>query len=283
MTPGRVVALGPALRCVLAPNPSPMTLDGTRSYVVGRERPVVVDPGPAEPDHVAALVAALGGHAPAAILLTHAHPDHAPAALRLHERTGAPIWLARGALAPALPAEVVSHWPEPGDAVATDAGELRALPTPGHAPEHLAFAWDGDAAPGGRALFVGDLLMGEGDTALVAPPEGDLAEYLASLDRVEDVGAAVFFPTHGPPLAQPADALARYRAHRRARMEQVLAALGARRQTAASLVQRVYGPRLPEELAAAAEGSLHAVLLYLERQGRVRRAVGGGHLRWERV
>lgn len=250
-------------RVVLAANPSPMTLDGTRTFLVGRERPVVIDPGPADPAHLDAVEAALGGRQPAAILLTHAHPDHAGGAGELARRTGAGVRMGRGALQP-LPDAAVRWWMEDGDGVETDAGVVRAVATPGHAPEHLAFHWVEGAAPPGGALFVGDLLMGTGDTTLVSPPEGDLAAYLASLERVELLRPAVLYPSHGPPIAEVAETVERYRAHRRARIEQVEAAL--RRRPGASrdeLVDLVYGDALPPALRGAAKGSLAAILHFL--------------------
>lgn len=260
----------PSPRVVRAENPSPMTLDGTRTFLVGRARPVVIDPGPALPEHLGALEAALEGAAPAAILLTHAHPDHAEAALPLAERTGAPVMMARGALRSPLPAEAVGRWLAEGDEVETDEGAVRALRTPGHAPEHLSFLWRR-----GGALFVGDHLMGEGDTTLVAPPEGELGAYLDSLDRIAEAGAELLFPAHGPPISDPAEAVARYREHRRARIEQVAAALGRGPARPAALVRRVYGAELHPGLRRAAEGSVRAILRYLEERGRVRKGLLG--------
>jgi glyoxylase-like metal-dependent hydrolase (beta-lactamase superfamily II) len=253
-------ALSP--RVLLARNPGPMTLDGTRTFLVGRARPVVIDPGPALPEHLEALLVELGGARPAAIVLTHAHADHAEAALPLAERTGAPVMMARGALDSPLPGGAVARWLADGDVVETDEGELRAVATPGHAPEHLALYW-----PRGRALFVGDHLMGEGDTTLVSPPEGDLGAYLESLERLRGLEAEVLFPAHGPPLHDPAGAVERYLEHRRARIEQVRAALEAGAPASPeALVARVYGPELHPALAAAAAGSLRAILGYLEER-----------------
>lgn len=258
------------LRTLLAPNPSPMTLDGTRTFVVGREAPVVIDPGPELPAHVDAILAALDGRTPLAILLTHAHADHAAAGPALAARTGAPLMLRAGSVLPLFHPRHVDHWLHEGDEIGTDAGPVRAVATPGHAPEHVAFLWTGEAAPDGGALFVGDLLMGEGDTTLVAPPEGDLGAYLRSLDRVEALAPGVLYPTHGPALADPPAALARYRAHRTARIEQVVSAL--RRHGPArpdALVDAVYGGEtLHPRLREAAAGSLVAILEHLQAAGR---------------
>jgi glyoxylase-like metal-dependent hydrolase (beta-lactamase superfamily II) len=257
------------LRVILAPNPSPMTLDGTRTFIVGLENPVVIDPGPNVPTHLAAILEALAGHPPAAILLTHLHPDHAGATAALATATGAPVRCGRGGLDTNLQSGVGATPMEDGEVVGTDAGVLQSVATPGHVPEHLCFLWPADAVSGGDALFVGDLLMGSGDTTLVAPPEGDLGEYLESLDRVREMGAAVLYPSHGPEIRRPEAVLERYRSHRIRRIEQVRAARRTRPgATVQELVEAIYGPDLDPALRAAAAGSIAAVIGYLERAGR---------------
>jgi glyoxylase-like metal-dependent hydrolase (beta-lactamase superfamily II) len=241
-----------------------MTLDGTRSFLVGRERPVVIDPGPDEPVHLAAIERALEGRRPEAIVLTHSHADHAGGAAVLAAATGAPVLAAAGAVGAGYERELGARWVVEGVEVETDAGLLHILATPGHTPEHIALRWTGGDAPDGGAIFVGDLLMGSGDTTLVAPPEGDLRAYLQSLERVAALHPAILYPAHGPPLTSPAATLRRYRAHRMERVAQVRAARAANPDApAADLVQAIYGSSLHPALAAAAEGSVRAVLAYL--------------------
>jgi glyoxylase-like metal-dependent hydrolase (beta-lactamase superfamily II) len=261
------------IRALLAPNPSPMTLDGTRTFLVGRERPAVIDPGPADPAHLDALTQALDGFRPVAILLTHAHPDHADAAPELARRTGAPVMMARGAPGPRL-FEGAVRWIGERDRVDTDAGVLRVVQTPGHAPEHLAFLLEAGGGEGDRALFAGDLFMGGADTTLVAPPEGDLTEYLRSLDRVQALNPSAIHPAHGPTIDDPLPAIHRYRAHRAQRIAQVEQALAAGPARPGELIDRVYGAELHPALRGAAEGSLRAILLHLQRTGRVRGDAG---------
>jgi glyoxylase-like metal-dependent hydrolase (beta-lactamase superfamily II) len=261
-----------ALRTLLAPNPSPMTLDGTRTFIVGHERPAVIDPGPDVGGHRDAILAALGGRRPVAILLTHAHADHSELAGPLAHATGAPVLAALGRSGDGDDSAHSRRLAD-GDAIGTDAGDLHVVATPGHAPDHVAFHW-----PDERAVFVGDLFMGQGDTTLVAPPEGDLAAYLRSLDRIASLAPSVLYPAHGPPLTDPAEAVARYRRHREARIEQVVRAL---RQAGPSrpreLLDAVYGADLHPQLRLAAEGSLHAILGYLTAEGLAAALPDGRH------
>lgn len=240
------------LRVIRAANPAPLTLDGTRTYIVGRTRAAIIDPGPDLPEHIDAVAGSIGGGVVVSILITHDHPDHADGAAALAARVGAPVLRLGAGLA---------H----GQRIETDAGELVAIATPGHTPDHAALHW-----PGAGAVFVGDLMLGGMDTALIAPPEGDLAAYLDSLERVRALRPSVLFPAHGEPFDDPDQAIDRYVAHRRARLERVRDALEAARPLAVTprqVARAVYGPDLDESLRAAAEAATHAYLQYLERTG----------------
>ncbi len=248
------------LRTVLAPNASPLTLDGTRTYIVGRDRVAIIDPGSKDPGHLDAVSLAIGDAAVSAILVTHAHPDHADGAGELAERHGAPVRMER------------TRSLADGARVPTDDGDLVAVFTPGHTLDHVSFHW---AAK--DAVFCGDLMMGGADTALVAPPEGGLGPYLASLERIRSLRPNVIYPGHGPAFQTPDQALDRYVRHRQLRLEQVVSALHGGARTADDLLAAVYGPRLDPDLEAAAAAALKAYLEYLQGQGRIRRAGRG----WE--
>ena len=252
------------LRIIRAANPAPLTLDGTRTHIVGRERVAVIDPGPDLPQHLDAVVEAIGDGVVVSILLTHDHPDHADGARSLARRLRTPVrGLADGSLLD-------------GERIDTDAGTLQIVATPGHTADHAAFHWDA-----GRAVFVGDLMLGGLDTALVAPPEGDLAAYLDSLERVRAMNATVLYPAHGEPFAEPDVAIDRYLAHRRERLARVRAALAEAGSAGASterVVDAVYGRDLDPGLRPAATGAALAYLQWLERAGQAT-AEGGGKWR----
>lgn len=246
------------IRTVLAPNPSPLTLEGTRTYLVGSRRVVVIDPGPALAEHIDAVAGEIGDGVVVSILLTHDHPDHAEGAVLLAERVGAPIHAAaEGTLAA-------------GDVFDTDAGPVVAVPTPGHTRDHVAF----HHAAGG-AVFCGDLMTGGLDTALVAPPEGDLADYLDSLARIRALRPRVIHPAHGPDFTDPPRAIDAYARHRRERLERVRAAMAGGAVTLGAIVDVVYGASLDPRLRRAAEGAVLAYLEYLQREGVNARDLGG--------
>jgi len=210
---------------------------------------VVIDPGPVDATHLDALAEVVEGADEARIVLTHGHRDHAPAAFTLAERTGLGVWGPEG----------LAHVDHPithGDVLPTDEGDLVAIETPGHARHHLAFHW-----PDRRALFVGDLLLGRGATTWVGEYTGCVADYLASLERVGSLDLAVIYPAHGPALEDPADAVARFAAHRHDRIRQMAEALAARPDaTEIDLLSVVYGAGVPEAMAEAALRSVRALM-----------------------
>jgi glyoxylase-like metal-dependent hydrolase (beta-lactamase superfamily II) len=241
---------------VRADNPSPMTLEGTNTYVLraaGAPAGVVVDPGPLDQGHLAA-VAALGPVQ--LILLTHGHPDHAEGAHRFQELTGAPM----AAVEPRL---VVDIAPLRGRETFTDVGGLtvRVVATPGHTSDSVSFVVEGDE-PG---LLTGDTILGRGST-VVAHPDGVLAPYLDSLARLRDLGPMVLLPGHGPVRPDASALAADYLAHRQQRLEQVRAAVAAGDRNARDVVRRVYVD-VDQSLWPAAELLVLAQLDYLARAG----------------
>lgn len=230
-------------------------MDGTRTYLVGERRVAVIDPGPDVRAHVRALALAVEAASEVRVVLTHGHADHAAAARPLAEMVGAEI------VGPDLPEvdRVLSH----GDIVETDRGALRAVHTPGHTPEHLCFHW----LPA-RALFAGDLLLGEGDTTWVAEYRGCMTDYLASLNDLRSLELDVIYPAHGPPLEDPEDALTRFEEHKRVRIRQVEDALKALPGAdVEALLDHVYGDTIPPGLRAAAARSLGALVDYVRGVG----------------
>ena len=276
---GRPVRLGPDLLRVTCDNPSPLTGPGTNTYVIGRgAMRAVVDPGPAGAPmeaHLAALDAALDGARVAAILVTHAHLDHSAAAPALSVRTGAPIHafgpptagrsdrMARLAEAVAggegLDAAFApDHTLGDGDVLRVGDAEIQALHTPGHFGGHLSFRI-------GDTILSGDLAMGWA-TTLVSPPDGDVADFVASCERLSGLAPAILHPGHGGSIADPAARLAELVAHRRTREAQIRAALQDSPGTAAELAARIY-TGTPAALLPAAARNVLAHLIDLEDRG----------------
>ena len=246
---------------IVAPNPSPMTLEGTNSYLLcNGSTAIAIDPGPAIDAHQAALVAAAtdNGARITAIAVTHGHPDHAPGAVSLAARTGAPVYAHRNAR--------FTHDRTLGDGERLDLGaQLIALDTPGHTDDHLAFVYE----PGG-ALFSGDVVIGRG-TVVIAPPHGDMRAYQATLRRLrEDIsGIRIIYGGHGEPIDDSRAKLDEYIAHRETRERQILDALADGERTIPQLVATIYRDVAPMLWPAAARQVL-AYLLALEREDHVR-------------
>ena len=268
--------LAPGLRRVLAPNPGPLTGPGTNSYILGAGTVAVIDPGPDDPGHLAALETALGPDERIShIVVTHAHRDHSPLARVLSARWGAPVAAFGDAAAGRNPALAELEGLGGGEGVDTGfvpdlrladgavlegAGwRLEALWTPGHMGNHLCLRW-------GDAVFSGDHVMGWA-TSVVSPPDGDMAAYMASLERLAGLRARVFFPGHGAPVADPDGRLAELIAHRRGREAQILAALGPSPRSIADITAQVYAALAPA-LIPAAERNVLAHLIDLCARGR---------------
>jgi glyoxylase-like metal-dependent hydrolase (beta-lactamase superfamily II) len=241
---------------ITAPNPSPYTLAGTNTYVLAsRGRGVVIDPGPEDPSHAAAVLdrAAARGWTISLILISHGHSDHIGGADQLSRATGATTRRWGG--------EVPLR---DGELLLDDGAQLRVLHTPGHAADHVAFHW-----PAHRVLFSGDLLLGEG-TVQVTPPGGSMAQYLLSLERVARLDVALIAPGHGPLIRDPGPRIALYRAHRLQRERQVLDAVSSGQRTVSEITSALY-IGLDPRVRSAAEGTVLAHLEKLAAEGRVRR------------
>ena len=283
ITYGAVDQVSPLIRRVVANNPSKFTFKGTGTYIVGRGEVAVIDPGPADEAHVEALLEALEGEQVTAILITHTHRDHSPAAAALKEATGAPTH----GFGPHPEAADQSVADDMGDAADPEAEEksgdtdfvpdvatghggrvggpgwtFEALHTPGHISNHLCWALAEE-----RAVFTGDHVMGW-STTIVPPPDGNMAEYLASLQLLLDrSGDEVYWPTHGPPITEPQPYTAALLAHRHERERQIVEQLALGPRTIAEMVAVLYAD-VREELHKPAARSMFAHLIQMTADGR---------------
>ena len=261
---GAAIRVASGIRRVVAANPGPMTYHGTNTYLLDWEDGVaVLDPGPDDPAHIHDVLALAAGPV-RALLLTHGHHDHWGGLAALRDATGAPLHAFRGS----------AHEPEfPLDDRAM-AGAWRAIHTPGHAPDHLCFA-----GPGG-VVFSGDHVMGWSST-VVGGPDGDMADYITSLERLIGIDATVYLPGHGPSVPEPVAFAKSLLAHRRTREAEILQALAHGHASASALVGRLY-PALASPLRRAAERNVLAHLHKLAKEGRVSDAGGEWRLAVER-
>lgn len=266
----RLEQVEPGIARVLAHNPSAFTYYGTQSYIIGTDEVAVIDPGPDLPEHLDALDTAIAGRPVAAIMCTHTHRDHSPAARPLAERTGAPIIgcapLALECVGPRADAAFDGDYAPDralGDGELFDlAGEaVVAVATPGHTSNHLCYSYRG-------ALFSGDHVMGW-STTVVVPPDGDMAAYLESLDKLRRRDDRVYYPAHGPEVRKPQQYVRHLVGHRMQRERQILSLVNERIRTVPEIVANAY-PGLDPRLTAAAGGSVLAHLVDLERRGLVR-------------
>jgi glyoxylase-like metal-dependent hydrolase (beta-lactamase superfamily II) len=264
--------VAPQVRRIVANNPSPYTFLGTNTYLVGRGRVAVIDPGPADQRHLAAIAEATRGERVTHILITHSHRDHCDGARPLQALLGGeilsfgPTGGSRGASAPGLggafvdPAFAPDRALKDGDVVKAGGVTLDVLHTPGHAPDHLCFALVGQ-----RTVFTGDHVMGW-NTTVIAPPEGSMASFLASLEKLMRRHDKMFLPGHGGRVQTPQRVVKAYIMHRQWREQTILACLEDGVSTIPRIVDKLYG-ELDADLKAAAALSVLAHLQHMIRRG----------------
>lgn len=279
---GEIARLSPRVRRLIAPNRGPFTFTGTCTYLVGEGRLAVIDPGPADESHIAALLAATQRETIEAILVTHTHRDHSPGARLLQARTHAPII----GCAPHVTIENapsgrldashdLDHTPDDimhdGAIFSGDGFTLEAVATPGHASNHLAFSLAQE-----DALFSGDHVMGW-STTIVAPPDGNMAAYMDSLEKLRARGETIFYPGHGDPVTDPQRYMKHLVAHRKQRESAILQRLEAGDRQIAEIVAHIY-EGLDAKLQGAAALSVLAHLEDLVARGLVASDVGAAML-----
>ncbi|HEX2817990.1 MAG TPA: MBL fold metallo-hydrolase [Phenylobacterium sp.] len=264
--------VSPLIRRVVANNPGPFTFKGTGTYIVGKGEVAVIDPGPDDPAHLAAILAAVAGERVSHILITHHHSDHSPLAGPLKATTGAVIY----------GCAVAGHEEEDTGEVKMEAGHdhdfrpdislcgggeisgpgwtMQAIPTPGHTSNHLCYALKEE-----NACFTGDHIMGW-STTVITPPDGDMTDYLASLEVIKARNFTTLWPTHGPPILEVTPFIDAYLAHRQERMDQILLALANGPACIRDLVPKLYRD-VDERLWPAAARSMLAAIIHLERGG----------------
>lgn len=274
--------LSPLVRRLIAPNKGPFTFTGTCSYIVGAGTLAIIDPGPAEESHIDALLdAARGGHIEA-ILVTHTHRDHSPGARLLQAKTDAPII----GCAPHVQIENDSsgrldashdldHRPDrvlaDGEIFSGDGFSLEAIATPGHASNHLAFALREE-----NALFSGDHVMGW-STSVIAPPDGNMSDYMRSLEKLQKRDDSVYWPGHGDVIDNPQRLVRGYILHRQQRENAILARIREGDRTIPQIVQAIYAG-LDPKLQGAAGLSVLAHLEDLVARGLVESNMGAATL-----
>jgi glyoxylase-like metal-dependent hydrolase (beta-lactamase superfamily II) len=276
LAPGIADSVMPGVRRVLVNNPSPFTFKGTLSYIIGRGKVAIIDPGPADAAHTAALINAVRGETVTHIIITHTHCDHSPGAAALKAATGAPTFgegphrLSRdlfiGETARLDAGGDLDFMPDhriaDGDVIEGDGWALEAIATPGHTANHLAFA-----LKGADLLFSGDHVMGW-STSIVAPPDGSMSDYMASLHRIAARPETLYFPGHGDVIRDAPDFVAKYIAHRHGREASILHRLGKGETDIPTLVRAIYIGLNPV-LASAAGLSTLAHLEDLAARGLV--------------
>ena len=255
LAPGQVEEVAPGVRRLLCDNPSPFTFKGTVSYIVGRGEVAIIDPGPDDPRHIAALLDAVRNESVTHVFVTHTHVDHSPGAARVKEATGAPTF-AEGPHRAARPIHIgeakrleasadsdfaPDHPLSDGEVIACKGFAVEAIATPGHTANHMAFALQGTGL-----LFSGDHVMAW-NTSIIAPPDGAMSDYMHSLDKLLHRSERVYLPGHGGVVRDAPDFVRQYIAHRHAREAAILAKLHGGEAAIPELVRAIYvglDPRL---------------------------------------
>ncbi len=274
--------LTPGLRRLVAPNPSPMTFQGTNTYILGSEKVVVIDPGPDNTEHLNAILAAIGSGELQFIFVTHSHLDHSPLASKLNLETNAPVLAFGDSLAGQ--SQVMRDLSKQGltgggegvdtdfhpdhivrdrEFFATNEWQLEVIHTPGHMGNHISLRW-------GDSIFCGDLVMGWA-SSLVSPPDGDLHDFYASCEKLKNRKPKVLYPGHGEPITDASDRIDWLVAHRQERTAEILALLAEAALTINEITAKIYDDT-PIELHPAAARNIFAHLVDLETRAIVRAA-----------
>jgi len=259
LTPGVPSALSPLVRRIVAPNPGPMTGPGTNTYLVGIDEVAVVDPGPDDKRHVDAIIGASMKERVRWVVLTHTHPDHAPATARLVKATGAEV-VAFSKREASLNVDRTV-----GDGAAIDGTEFRleVLHTPGHAPDHVCLLLEEE-----RVLFTGDVVLADMYSVISPASGGDMAQYVEQLKRLKRLRISKIAPGHGDVIEEPKAVIDDYLKHRAAREQQILKTIKAGPARIPDVVDELY-PDVPAGLQEAARWQVHAHLLKLRAEGKV--------------
>ena len=272
---GVVDQVSPLIRRVICNNPGPFTLHGTGTYIVGQGKVCVIDPGPLNDDHVAALMQAVEGEEVTHIVCTHTHMDHSPAAAPLKTATGAPTYGfgPHGSGRPEFSGEesqegadndfLPDHEIRDGDKIEGDGWTLQAVYTPGHTSNHTCFTLLEE-----NVLFSGDHIMGW-STTIVSPPDGDMGRYMASLDKLIAMDHVRYWPTHGDTIPDPQNYVRAYKEHRLDRDRQILEQLSKGSQKIPAMVKVMYAD-VPDYLHPAAARSVLSHLIQLVETGQAR-------------
>jgi len=272
-TYGEADRIGPRIRRVIAENPSPFTLYGTGTYIIGNGRVAVIDPGPADPAHIEALLEATRGETISHVLVTHTHMDHSPGCALLREHCDAPTYAygphGAGKLEEGVPVEeggdmdfVPDHRVSHGDVIEGEDWSVECVYTPGHTSNHMCFQLRED-----NALFTGDHIMGW-STSIISPPDGDMLAYMRSLNLMLEREDEVYWPTHGPCIEDPKGLVTAFIEHRREREAQILDCVGKGVGNIRDMVPLMY-TSTPEFMYPAAARSVLAAVEYLVAEGKL--------------